>query len=146
MIKSRPHCAEAHGMECFQHEGRPAVGTCRSCFKGVCRGCAVDLGRGLACAGRCEEAARALIASLEQSLRIQGLSGGMVHAARTLWLGLAWVSLAVGAFVSLWALTLPYFREIALLGLPFLGIGLLTLRAVRRTRHPAGSGPSSSPA
>lgn len=135
-------------MECFAHEGRPAVGTCRSCFKGVCRSCAVDLGRGLACAGRCEEPARALIASLDQSLRIQGFSGSMVHAARTLWLGLAWVSLGVGAFVSLWGLSLPRFREIALLGIPFVAIGVLTLRVARRARQPGapGPGPSSSPA
>ena len=121
-------------MECFEHRGEPAVGTCRSCFKGVCRSCAVDLGRGLACAGRCEEPARALIASLEQSLRIQSFSGGMVHAARTLWIGIGWVSLAVGVFVSLWGVTLPRFREIALLGIPFLGIGFLTLRVARRAR------------
>jgi hypothetical protein len=121
-------------MECFQHEGRPAVGSCRACFKGVCRGCAVDLGRGLACPGRCEEAARQLIASLDASLRLQRFSGGMASAAPALWVGLAWVSFGVGAFVSLWALTLPHFREIALLGLPFLAIGVLALRLVRRLR------------
>jgi len=133
-------------MECFEHAGLPAVGTCRSCFKGVCRSCAVDLGRGLACAGRCEEPARALIASLEQSLRIQGFSGSMVHAARTLWIGIAWVSLGVGVFVSLWGLSLPHFREIALLGIPFLGIGVLTLRVARRARRAGETAPSSSPA
>jgi len=122
-------------MECFAHEGRPAVGSCRACFKGVCRTCAVDLGRGLACAGRCEEAARALIASLEQSMRIQGLSGRMVHGARTLWSGLAWVALGVGLFVLVWGLTLPSFREISLLGIPFLAIGVLTLRVAGRVRR-----------
>ena len=133
-------------MECFSHAGRPAVGTCRACGKGVCRSCAADLGRGLACAGRCEEPARALIASIEQSIRIQGFSGGMVHAARTLWVGIAWVSLAVGVFVVLWGLSLPHFREIALLGIPFLGIGALTLRVARRARRAGEAGPSSSPA
>ena len=122
-------------MECFAHEGRPAVGTCRACGKGVCRACALDLGRGLACRGRCEEAARTLIASLDQSLRIQGLSSGMVHGARALWGGLAWVALAVGVFVSIWGLTLPGFREISLLGLPFLAIGVLTLRVSSRVRR-----------
>lgn len=120
-------------MECFTHEGRPAVGTCRSCTKGVCRSCAVDLGRGLACAGRCEDAARALIASLEQSMRIQHLSSGVVSAAPMLWGGIAWVSLGVGAFVSVWALTLPHFREIALLGIPFGALGVIALRVARRT-------------
>jgi hypothetical protein len=119
-------------MECFHHEGRPAVGSCRACLRGVCRGCAVDLGRGLACAGRCEEAARALIASLDQSIRIQGLSGSMVHGARTLWVGLTWVALGVGVFVIGFGLSLPHFRVISLLGVPFLAIGLLTLRVTRR--------------
>ena len=122
-------------MECFQHEGRPAVGSCRACFRGVCRVCAVDLGRGLACAGRCEEAARALIASLDQSLRIQGLSGSMVQGARTLWVGISWVALGVGVFVIGFGLSLPQFRVIALLGIPFLALGFLTLRVVRRVRR-----------
>jgi len=122
-------------MECFQHEGRPAVGSCRACFRGVCRGCAVDLGRGLACAGRCEAGVRALIASLDQSMRIQGLSGSMVQGARTLWVGLSWVALGVGVFVIGFGLSLPHFRSIALLGIPFLAIGLLTLRVTRRVRR-----------
>jgi hypothetical protein len=130
-------------MDCFTHEGRPAVGTCRACGKGVCRSCVADLGRGIACAGRCEEPARALIAALDQSVRMQGLSGGMLAATRTLWTALAWISLAIGAFVSLWALGLPHFREIALLGLPFLAIGATTLHLSRRAR---ASGASSSKA
>ena len=132
-------------MECFQHEGRTAVGSCRACFKGLCRACAVDLGRGLACAGRCEEATRALIASLDQSIRIQGLSGGMVRAARSLWVGLGWIAVGVGAFVVIFGLRLPQFREISLLGIPFVAIGVLTLRMASRARR-AGSAPSSSPA
>jgi hypothetical protein len=129
-------------MECFTHEGRPAVGSCRACGRGVCRTCVADLGRGIACAGRCEEPARALIAALEQSVRMQSLSGGMLTATRTLWAALGWVSLGVGAFVSLWALGLPHFREIGLLGIPFLAIGLITLHLSRRAR--AGAPASST--
>jgi hypothetical protein len=128
-------------MECFAHEGRPAVGTCRACGKGVCRVCAADLGRGIACAGSCEEPARALIAALDQSVRMQSLSGGMLAATRTLWTALAWISLGIGAFISLWALGLPRFQEIGLLGLPFLAIGGITLHLSRRAR---AAGASSS--
>jgi hypothetical protein len=124
-------------MECFAHEGRVAVGTCRACGKGVCRGCAADLGRGIACAGRCEEPARALIAALDQSVRMQGFSGGMLNATRTLWAALGWISLGIGAFVSLWALGLPHFQEIGLLGIPFLAIGGITLHLARRARAAA---------
>jgi hypothetical protein len=130
-------------MECFGHEGGPAVGTCRACGKGVCRACAADLGRGIACAGRCEEPARALIAALDQSVRMQGLSGGMLTATRTLWTALSWISLGIGAFVSIWALGLPEFQEIALLGLPFFAIGVVTLHLSRRARA-AGTASNST--
>ena len=61
----------------------------------------------------------------------------MVHGARTLWVGLSWVPLGVGVFVIGFGLSLPHFQSIALLGIPFLAIGLLTLacdaaRAARR--------------
>jgi hypothetical protein len=46
----------------------------------------------------------------------------------------------------LFGLSLPRFREIALLGIPFLGIGLLTLRVARRARRAGEAGASSSPA
>ena len=124
-------------MECFQHAGRPAVGSCRACLRGVCRAGAGVLGRGLACAGACEQAARALIASLEQTVRMQALSGSMMQGARTLWVGLSVVALAVGVFVIGFGLSLPQFRGIALLGIPFLAIGALTLIVARRVRRSA---------
>jgi hypothetical protein len=129
-------------MECFTHAGEPAVGTCRACTRGVCRRCAVDLRLGLACAGRCEEAARGLIAGLEQSVRLQTL--GVASAARTLWFGLSAVGLLVGGFVLLWGASLPRYREIALLGLPFLMISVLTFRVARGAGRAAGTAPSSS--
>ena len=36
-------------MNCFNHPGKPAVGTCKACSKGLCGECATDLGHGLAC-------------------------------------------------------------------------------------------------
>lgn len=48
-------------MRCFYHQDREAVGLCKSCAKGVCAECAVDLGNSLACRNRCEERARSVI-------------------------------------------------------------------------------------
>lgn len=48
-------------MNCFYHPTAVAVGTCKSCNKGLCRECAVDLGKGLACKGRCEEDVKAVM-------------------------------------------------------------------------------------
>ena len=48
-------------MRCFYHQDREAVGLCKSCAKGVCAECAVDLGNALACRNRCEERAQSVV-------------------------------------------------------------------------------------
>lgn len=47
-------------MKCFHHPGLEAVGICKFCSKGLCGGCAVDLGHGLACRGEHEDEVAAL--------------------------------------------------------------------------------------
>jgi hypothetical protein len=131
-------------VECFYHDGRTAVGSCRSCLKGICRSCVVDLGKGLACANRCEQAVRDLIATLEQSIQYRGISAGILRTTRGLWLGLAAVALLVGLFVVVWGLNLPTFREISLLGIAFLLIGAMLLRVARGIRGSAEQQPSSA--
>ena len=123
-------------MECFYHEGTPAVGSCRACFKGLCRRCAVQLEGALACPDRCEPLARALVLSLQQSVRFQSVSTGFLRSARGLWLGLTAVALFVGLFVVVWGFSLPVFREVALLGIPFLALAFISGRLARNTRTP----------
>jgi hypothetical protein len=57
-------------MHCFYHQDKEAVGTCKSCGKGVCAECAVDLSKGLACRSRCEESARAIIQLVERNIQL----------------------------------------------------------------------------
>jgi hypothetical protein len=123
-------------MECFYHEGVAAVGSCRACLKGLCRRCAVPLEGGLACPERCEPLVQALVLSLQQSVRFQSVSTGILRSARGLWLGLTAVALFVGVFVVVWGLSLPVFREVSLLGIPFLALGFIAARLARNTRSP----------
>ena len=58
-------------MKCFYHNTCDAVGTCKSCGKGLCSECAVDLDRGLACRGRCESAVTDLIALIAQNVHMR---------------------------------------------------------------------------
>ena len=132
-------------MECFYHPGTSAVGSCRACLRGVCRACAIELEGGLACPDRCEPLVRALIASLQQSLRFQSVSTGLLRSARGLWLGLTVVAFSVGIFVVAWGLNLPVFREISLLGIPFLALGFLSARLARNTRNSVARPESTSP-
>jgi len=57
-------------MRCFYHHDKEAVGSCKSCAKGLCGECAVDLGKGLACRARCEDAAGAIIALIDRNIRM----------------------------------------------------------------------------
>ncbi|NNE43216.1 MAG: hypothetical protein HKN12_03335, partial [Gemmatimonadetes bacterium] len=100
-------------MDCYYHEGRAAVGSCRSCLKGVCRECAVDLQRGLACRDRCETDVRELMETIHQSVQTRGISSGLLKASRGMWTGLAAVALLVGIGVGIFGLSLPYYRSIA---------------------------------
>jgi len=123
-------------MECFYHAGATAVGSCRACLKGLCRSCATELDGGLACADRCESMVRAVVATIQQSARYQGVSAGLLRSARGLWLGLTGVAALVGLFVIVWGLSLPTFREIALLGIPFLALAFLSARLARSVGRP----------
>ena len=42
-------------MECYYHPGRPAVGLCKACEKGLCRDCFIEIENGGACKNKCEE-------------------------------------------------------------------------------------------
>ena len=61
-------------MKCFYHRDVDAVGSCRSCSKGLCSSCAVDVSDGLACLHRCEERVRALNNLTNRSLRLMPVS------------------------------------------------------------------------
>jgi hypothetical protein len=122
-------------MECAEHEGHAAIGICRACLRGVCRECAAPQRLGLACRGRCEADVTALAATLEASMRTAALSSGMLQTTPRVFTGLAWISLAVGAFVVALGFSLPQLgRVVSALGLPFLAIGALVLLAAKRIR------------
>src|SRR5262245_35664997 len=88
-------------MKCFEHQDRDAVGVCKSCCKGVCSECAVDVGKGLACRDRCEDDARALTAVIDSNCQ-------MVNAAprqlRATYLASAALCITLGVGFLAWGL------------------------------------------
>jgi hypothetical protein len=93
-------------MHCFRHSPTEAIGLCKTCFKAVCRDCAVDVGNGLACAGDCEQKVLELNEMWERSARIYGVGRYKSRIPST---GvLLWLVLALG----MWASTgYSYFRS-----------------------------------
>src|SRR5262245_37878485 len=69
-------------VNCFYHQSLSAVGICKSCQKALCSGCAIDMGKGLACRGRCESDVTALTALVERSIRMSPTSAGILSSAR----------------------------------------------------------------
>ena len=112
-------------------------------MKGLCRACAAELEGGLACRTRCEEHVAAIVAMVRQSARFQGVSTGLLRSARGLWLGLTLVAASVGVFVALWGLSLPTFREVSLLALPFFALAVLSGRLARSVRSAPDAGPGA---
>lgn len=118
-------------MNCFYHPTVVSVGTCKSCYKGLCPDCAVEVGKGLACKGRCEEDVKelnliltysaAMVDKRKGNARGGALSGGYFYVA----LGLIFTLLAaiVHDAFSL-AFALPF-------GLIMLTMGFLTIRRAR---------------
>jgi hypothetical protein len=85
---------------------------------------------------------RAVVGALQQSARYESVSTGLLRSARGLWLGLTVVALFVGVFVVVWGLSLPAFREVAALGIPFLALAFISARLARNV---GGSGSKSQP-
>jgi Flp pilus assembly protein TadB len=86
----------------------------------------------------------AVVATIQQSARYQAVSSGLLRSAQGLWLGLCLVGLFVGGFVIVWGLQLPFYREIALLGVPFLALAFISGRLARRVSgSPADVKPSA---
>ena len=85
-------------MRCFYHQEKEAVGTCRSCGKGLCPECAADLTKGLACRGRCEDDVRAVIELVDRNIKLQPTAARLIQEAAHVWLARSSSSSAVQCF------------------------------------------------
>ncbi len=54
-------------MNCFNHTEVAAVGICKSCYKGLCPECAIELTDGIACANSCASKVEELNTAIEQN-------------------------------------------------------------------------------
>jgi hypothetical protein len=120
-------------MRCYYHQDREAVGSCKSCGKGLCPDCAVDLAKGLACRGHCEEDARALIQLIDHNNKMQPTASRLIQAGGSARMAGSLFFLASGAVFLIYGLTSE--REmtfVTILGVCFLAYGLFVLLWSRR--------------
>lgn len=60
-------------MKCFKHRNEEAICVCRSCFKAVCKDCAIDSNYGLVCSDICLKEANEQQQIIEKSKRIYSI-------------------------------------------------------------------------
>lgn len=68
-------------MKCFTHRSDDAVGVCKTCQKGLCEKCAVDLGHALVCRGACETEAAQIHAQILTNRRLLAVQKWTRYAA-----------------------------------------------------------------
>ena len=123
-------------MKCFYDPTQDAVGTCKSCGRGLSFAHATEYPKGLACKNRCETDAQNLISLIDQNVSMRATSASLVR----------------GTSSGLYASVLLYFimggifiwmgrdrdapNPILFIGIAFVGFGiyhLLRARALKKS-------------
>ena len=126
-------------MHCYYHQDKEAVGGCKSCGKGLCPECAVDLGKGLACRGRCEADVQAVIALVDRSIKLSPTTTRLIESGRSLRSSGFTFNLVIGVIFIAWGLQdTERFSFITIVGVCFLafgGYGFWQARRLARERQ-----------
>jgi hypothetical protein len=124
-------------MKCFYHADRDAVGVCKSCQRALCHECAADVGKGIACTGRCEEDARQLIQLTDAAIRHQPANEFIVARIRRNRIASALLYIVLGAGFVGTGIIHPFIWFIAFLGGIFVLFGLYILTQLPRLQQTA---------
>ncbi len=90
-------------MVCFYHPGRPAVGVCKHCGRGLCAGCAAEVGESLACRNWHEQQVRDLD-TLQQRNILQAKRIGSNYGRNALFYFLSGLAFTIfGLYEIRWA-------------------------------------------
>ena len=126
-------------MHCFYHQDREAVGGCKSCGKGLCPECAVDLGKGLACRERCEADVQAVIALVDRSIKLSPTTSQLIESGHGMRSSAATFNLVLGVIFIAWGFQdTEHLSFITILGVCFVafgGYGFLQARRLAKERQ-----------
>ena len=115
-------------MKCFNHQDRDAVGTCKSCGKGICRDCAVDMTKGLACRDKCEKDVASLIALIDQNIQLSPVGQNvMINLRKNTYVQASFLLTAGLVFLLTGFAADRIFEMPGLLGIAFIAYGTYIL-------------------
>src|SRR6478736_4540497 len=87
-------------MRCYNHSDKEAIGTCKSCCKGLCTDCAKDLGFGLACRGDHEQRVVEIDELISRNVAVQRAAGRAKYAGPAFYLFMGLVFTGYGLLFS----------------------------------------------
>jgi hypothetical protein len=123
-------------MKCFYNPEEDAIGTCKSCGRGLSLPFASEYPKGLACKNRCEADVESLIRLIDRNVAIQNPSRSLARTGPSNFYGACLFYLVAGA-IFIWAglRTQGGMNPGLFLGVAFIGFGLFTLyRGTRLAR------------
>ena len=128
-------------MKCFYNPTQDAIGACRSCGKGLSKEYAVDLGKGLACKGRCEDEVRKLIALVDRNISLSSTNHSLLKGRA--FYATPFFHLPLGVICLITGVVLEFDFLFIVLGALFIAYGLFTFGRARTVK--ATTEPSSEP-
>lgn len=116
-------------MRCFNHPERDAIGSCKTCCKGLCLECAADMGHGLACKGVHEQQVESLNALFLRGAKMQGTIAKSKYVASAF-------NIFMGIVFTGYGLTTPsgITSLLSILGLGFLAFGVVAFAVNRNIK------------
>ena len=135
-------------MRCFVHGNTDAVGSCRSCGRGLCHECAVDIDKSLACRDRCESDVRDNLRMTAWSLKMMGPtestashSEGILQSVQRSGRVVSLFNIVLGVAMVAWgAFGQPRVWFLVLIGACFLAFGAYDLFRQSREAPPPEPG------
>lgn len=88
-------------MRCFNHSEREAVAICKSCNKGLCKECAVEVDNGIACKGKCEEEVIFLNQMLQKSKGVHNKTAQSLYTACFIYFAMGVVFIGFGFYTEI---------------------------------------------
>ena len=124
-------------MKCFNHPESDAVGICKSCQKGICHECAIDLGKGIACKGQCESDVTAVNEALARNMELGSLNRNIMQGFPNNLMIASFFFMLMGLVFSAWGVfSARPSGFIVVLGVGFVLYGVIQLsRALRLQRR-----------
>jgi len=86
-------------MKCYNHNGIDAIGICKSCGKGLCQECVVEIEGSLSCKNKCEETVRNLAILLKRNMKLVGTSEKISKISGKFYITTGIISVFIGLFV-----------------------------------------------